>query len=362
MADQPDETEKTEQPSQKKLDDAHKKGDVAKSNEVTTWFGMVAITLAVVMLPESLLAGLTRALRGFIANSYAIPMDGEHLRYVFLGLGGTLLWLLAMPFFLFVLGGVVGNLIQHRPVFSAEQMKPKMSKVSPLAGVKRLFSISSLVNFAKGIGKLVIIAVAMALVVWPERGRLVDSVTFDPAFILPLVKMLTLKMLGITVVILGFIAAADYAFQQSKWQKKQRMTIKEVRDEYKQMEGDPAVRAKLRQIRVDRGRHRMMQAVPKATVVVTNPTHYAVALRYEKGMPAPVCVAKGADRIALKIREIAMDNNVPIVENPPLARALHAAIDVDQSVPAEHYKAVAEVIGYVLSLKSKLARPGVVRQ
>jgi len=362
MADQPDETEKTEQPSQKKLDDAHKKGDVAKSNEVTTWFGMVAITLAVALLPESMMAGLTQVLSRFIENSYAIPMDGEHLRSMFLTLGGAILLLLGLPFLLFVMGGVIGNLIQHRPVFSAEQMKQKLSKVSPLAGVKRLFSVSSLVNFAKGIGKLVIIAIAMALVVWPERDRLVDSVSFDPAYILPLVKTLTLKMLGITVIILGLIAAADFAFQQSKWQKKQRMTIKEVRDEYKQMEGDPAVRAKLRQIRVERGRHRMMQAVPKATVVVTNPTHYAVALRYEKGMAAPVCVAKGADRIALKIRQIATENDVPIVENPPLARALHAAIDIDDIVPAEHYKAVAEVIGYVLSLKSKLARPGVVRQ
>jgi len=202
-----------------------------------------------------------------------------------------------------------------------------------------------------------VIATAMALVVWPERGRLIDVISIDPAFILPMTKIMTLKMLGISLVILGLIAAADFAFQKQKWLKKQRMTVKEIRDEHKQMEGDPAVRAKLRQLRAERGRNRMMQSVPAATVVVTNPTHYAVALKYEKGMPAPVCVAKGADRIALKIREIATDSDVPIVENPPLARALHATVEIDDQIPAEHYKAVAEVIGYVMSLKSRLARP-----
>ncbi|VAW11347.1 Flagellar biosynthesis protein FlhB [hydrothermal vent metagenome] len=362
MSDKPDESEKTEEPSQKKLTDAHKKGDVAKSHEVTTWFGIVAMTLAVFLVPESMMAGLTRALRGFIDQAHAIPMDGEHLRLMFLSLGGSVLMLLGMPFLLLIIGGVVGNTVQHRPVFSAEQMKPKASKISPLAGVKRLFSASSLVNFAKGIAKMVIIAIAMAVVVWPERERLVDTVSLDPAYILPIAKMMTIKMLAIVVIILGLIAMADFAFQQSKWHKKQRMTIKEVRDEHKQMEGDPAVRAKLRQIRVERGRHRMMQAVPKATVIVTNPTHYAVALKYEKGMAAPVCVAKGADRIALKIRQIATENDVPIVENPPLARALHATIEVNDQVPAEHYKAVAEVIGYVLSLKGRLARSPTVRQ
>lgn len=362
MADKPDESEKTEEPSRKKLDDAHKKGDVAKSHEVTTWFGLVAMTLAVFLVPESMMAGLTQALRGFVEQSHAIPMDGEHLRYMFLSLGGNILMVLGLPFLALIFGGVLGNIVQHRPVLSAEQMKPKASKISPLAGVKRLFSASSLVNFVKGIAKLIVIAVAMALAVWPERGRLIDTISLDPAYILPITKMLTLKMLGISVIILGLIAAADLVFQQNKWLKKQRMTIKEVRDEYKQMEGDPAIRAKLRQIRVERGRNRMMQSVPKATVVVTNPTHYAVALKYEKGMAAPVCVAKGSDRIALKIRQIATENDVPIVENPPLARALHAAIEIDDQVPAEHYKAVAEVIGYVLSLKSKLARSPTVRQ
>lgn len=362
MADEPDESEKTEEPSQKKLDDAHKKGDVAKSQEVTVWFGIVSMTLALLMLPEVMMDGLARSLRGFIEKPHLIPADGEHLRELFFSLGGALLVVLALPFLLFAIGGVVGNLVQHQLVFSVEQMKPKLSKISPIAGVKRLFSATSLVNFAKGIAKLIVTAFAMALVVWPEYGRLIDSVTLDPAAILPIVKLMSLKMFAIVVIILGFIAAADFAYQKSKWLKKQRMTIKEVRDEYKQMEGDPAVRAKLRQLRADRGRQRMMQAVPDASVIVTNPTHYAVALKYEQGMNAPVCVAKGADNVALRIRELATEHDVPIVENPPLARALHATVEIDDQIPAEHYKAVAEVIGYVLSLRDKLAKPAAIRR
>ena len=131
------------------------------------------------------------------------------------------------------------------------------------------------------------------------------------------------------------------------------MTVQETRDEYKQMEGDPKVKGRIRQIRQERGRKRMMQAVPEATVIITNPTHYAVALKYERDMAAPLCVAKGADAIALKIREIATDHDIPIVENPPLARALYAAVDVDDTIPTEHFKAVAQVIGYVMRLRSK---------
>lgn len=138
--------------------------------------------------------------------------------------------------------------------------------------------------------------------------------------------------------------------------KKQRMSIQEIKDEHKQMEGDPTVKAKLRQLRIERGRRRMMAEVPKASVVIMNPTHYAVALKYEKGMGAPVCVAKGRDAVALRIRAVAEESGVPVVVNPPLARALHASVEIDQEVPPEHYKAVAEVIGYVMRLKAKLSR------
>jgi flagellar biosynthetic protein FlhB len=150
---------------------------------------------------------------------------------------------------------------------------------------------------------------------------------------------------------LAIVAAADYLFQYRQWHERQKMTVRELKEEFKQSEGDPAIKGKMKQVRQVRMRRRMMAAVPKAAVVITNPTHYAIALEYERGMDAPVCVAKGVDALALKIREVAGKHSVPIVENPPLARALHATVEIDQKIPPEHYKAVAEVIGYVMRLR-----------
>jgi flagellar biosynthetic protein FlhB len=152
------------------------------------------------------------------------------------------------------------------------------------------------------------------------------------------------------------MAAADYLFQYRQWYQRQKMSLQEIKDEFKQTEGDPLIKNRLKQIRLARARKRMMAAVPKASVVITNPTHFAVALQYERGMDAPVCVAKGIDALALKIREIAQEHGVPIVENPPLARALHATVEVDDAIPQEHYKAVAEVIGYVMKMRRALGR------
>ena len=177
----------------------------------------------------------------------------------------------------------------------------------------------------------------------------------DPMAILTATHEMSGNILIGVVAILAIVAGLDYAWQRHKWWEKQKMTIKELRDEHKQMEGDPQVRAKIRQVRIERGRKRMMANVPRAAVVVTNPTHFSVALEYEPGMNAPVCVAKGVDAVAMRIREVANEHDIPLVESPPLARALHASVEVDDEIPPEHFKAVAEVIGYVMKLRD---RPG----
>jgi flagellar biosynthetic protein FlhB len=169
-------------------------------------------------------------------------------------------------------------------------------------------------------------------------------------------KALALKLLGAVVAMLAVIAAADYLFQYRQWYERQKMTLRELKDEFKDSEGDPIIKGKMKQTRAARMRKRMMAEVPKATVIITNPTHYAIALKYEKGMEAPVCVAKGVDQVALKIREIGTANAVPIVENPPLARALHATVDIEEPITPEHYKAVAEVIGFVMRLRRSATR------
>ncbi|PLX36637.1 MAG: flagellar biosynthesis protein FlhB [Hyphomicrobiales bacterium] len=354
MAEHQDQSEKTEEPTQKKLDDAHKKGDVAKSQEVTVWFALLAITMMVMLFSGDLAASLSRPLSGFLANAHDFAVGGDSLRPLFAVLGSEVAKVMMVPMGLLMAAALAGNLIQHKPLFTAERMKPKLEKVSPLAGLKRLFSPTSLVNFAKGVAKLVIVAAVMFLIIWPERSRFSELITYDPAALLPFVRHSAVKLLLGTLSILTIIAGLDFLYQRFTWHKKQRMSMKEIRDEYKQMEGDPTVKAKLRQIRIERGRKRMMAAVPDASVIITNPTHFAVALKYEADMPAPVCVAKGQDAIALKIREIGKEHGVPIVENKPLARALHANVEIDQEIPPDQYKAVAEVIGYVMRLEGKL--------
>ncbi|MEZ5876265.1 MAG: flagellar type III secretion system protein FlhB [Tepidamorphaceae bacterium] len=260
---------------------------------------------------------------------------------------------LAIPLMLLIIAAIAGNAIQHGFLLSAESIKPKLSKISPQAGFKRLFSSQSLVNFVKGLAKLTIVGVLMAVVVWPERGRMDTLVAAGIPAILETASMLGMKLMIATIAVMTLIAAADFAYQRHVYYKKQRMTQREVKDEYKQAEGDPMVKAKLRQIRAERSKQRMMSKVPEATVVVTNPTHFAVALKYEEGMQAPICLAKGVDAVALRIRETAREHGVPVVENPPLARALHATVDIDQIIDPQHYKAVAQVISFVMRQKRK---------
>jgi flagellar biosynthetic protein FlhB len=189
-------------------------------------------------------------------------------------------------------------------------------------------------------------------VLWPERHRLESFLMFDPSAILGIVINLTLQLMGAVVAMLAAVAIADYFFQYRQWYQRQRMSLQEIKDEFKQSEGDPHIKGKIRQLRQQRMKKRMMAAVPQSSVIITNPTHYSVALSYDRGMAAPVCVAKGVDNVAFKIREIAKKHDIPIVENVPLARALYATVDIDEEIPVEHYHAVAEIIGYVMRLKN----------
>ncbi len=356
MAEDHDDTEKTEDPTQKRLDDAIKRGDVAKSQEVNAWFVLAAAALVLLSFSGPMGTQLTAMFRGILENSWRISTDGGGLMRLFREIGLETLAAVAIPFLLLTLAAIGGNAIQHRLVWSAEALMPKLSKVSPIAGAKRLFSKQSLANFVKGLAKLAVVgAVAFALL-WPARKRMEGLVATDPAAIAPLTRSLSLQLFGGVVAILAVIAAVDYLFQYRQWYERQKMSLREVRDEFKEAEGDPKIKAKVRQLRASRMRKRMMAAVPSATVVITNPTHFAVALQWERGMNAPICVAKGQDRIALKIREVAAENNVPVVENPPLARTLHATVEIDEEVPAEHYKAVAEVISYVMRLNGATRR------
>jgi flagellar biosynthetic protein FlhB len=351
MADENDSSDKTEDPTQKRLDEAHERGDVVKSQEINTWFMISGATLVLSTFSGSIGGGILMPLRNLIANSWMIRADGPGLLALTQSLGYAMLAALGVPLLMLVLAAFAGNLVQHRLVWSGESLKPKFSKISPGAGAKRVFGKQAAANFGKGLFKVIALGSVMTMILWPERLRLESFMHFSPGMILSATTSLTLHLLGAVVAMLAVVAIADYLFQYRQWYERQKMSLQEMKEEFKQAEGDPHVKGKLRQLRQARMKKRMMAAVPKASVIITNPTHYSVALSYERGMQAPVCVAKGVDTLALKIREIAKQHDIPIVENVPLARALYATVEIDDEIPVEHYHAVAEIIGYVMGLK-----------
>lgn len=353
MAEGGDDSDKTEEPTQRKLEQAHEQGDVIKSQEVSTFFSLVGVTAIVGLAGASTTSLMIPQLRGVLEHAAEIAVDGGGLRRLYLALVGGFLIAIAVPLAMMAIGAIVGNLAQHRMVFSWKSVTPRLDKVSPLAGLKRLFSPESLANFVKGLIKVVMLGTVMVVVLWPERDRLDALVTIDFTHTLATARALAMKMLGFMLALMFFIAGTDYLWSRWRFMQRQRMSLQEVKDEHKQSEGDPHVKGRIRQLRMQRAKQRMMQKVPDATVVVTNPTHYAVALKYDASTPAPICVAKGVDEVALRIREIAKGADVPVIENPPLARALYASVDLDDAIPEQHYKAVAQVIGYVMNLKKK---------
>jgi flagellar biosynthetic protein FlhB len=355
MADDNDSADKTEDPTQKRLDDAHERGDVAKSQEINTWFVIAGGTLVLANFSGSVGGGILMPMRNLIANSWMIHADGPGLMALAQSLGYVLLAAMGVPLLMLAIAAIAGNMVQHRLVWSGESLKPKFSKVSPTAGAKRIFGKQAAANFGKGIFKLIALGVVMMAILWPERHRLESMLRFDPAALLGVTTSLTVHLMGAVVAMLAVVAIADYFFQYRQWHERLKMSQQEMKEEFKQSEGDPHIKGRIRQLRQARMKKRMMAAVPKASVIITNPTHYSVALSYERGMSAPVCVAKGVDSIALKIREIAGLHDIPIVENVALARALYATVDIDDEIPVEHYHAVAEIIGYVMGLKRGLS-------
>jgi flagellar biosynthetic protein FlhB len=355
MAETPEQDDRTEDPTQRRLDQAIERGDVAKSQEINTLFVLGGLALAILVLSGPVTRSLALDLRGFLLNAHLVPPDAAGMTAA--GRHALWAWLaaVALPLGMFLLAGLAGGGIQHRPLWSTQPLKPQLSRISPLSGAKRVFGKEAFVQFVKGLLKILIVGSVAGGVLWSERDRLDAFARLEPTALLPLLLVLAMKLLGGVLAIYAFLAVGDAAYQRMAWLKRQRMTKRELKEEYKETEGSPEIKARLRQIRFARLKKRMMAAVPKATVVVTNPTHYAVALRYETGMTAPLCVAKGVDALALRIRAVATEHGVPLIENPPLARALHAGVDIDEEIPVEHYKAVAEVIGYVLRLRRRPA-------
>ena len=352
-----DDSQKTEEPTQRRLDQAREKGQVAKSQEVTHWFMILAAALFIGVFGESFATGIADSLYRFVERPHSIRLDGGQLRDVLFETMGQLGLAVLAPVIVVLLAAFTAGIIQNGVMFSTETITPKLEKLSLIKGLKRLFSSRSLVEFAKGVSKITIVGAVVVLLLWPEREIMFNVTSLGVAQFMGVLQSLAVRVLVGVLAVMTVIAVLDFLYQKQKHVKELRMSKQELKEEYKQTEGDPMIKARLRQIRTERARRRMMAAVPDADVVITNPTHYAVALKYEhEKMEAPVLVAKGIDSIAFRMREVAEEHGVPVVENPPLCRALYDGVDLDQAVPAEHYKAVAEVIGYVMRLKGKLPR------
>lgn len=354
MADDRDDSQRTEEPTQRRLDDAREKGQAATSREVNHWFMMLAATLVAAMLAPATAAGIKQALLPFVEQPDAIATDPEHLRSVFVGLFRAVALACLLPAAALMAAAIGGSLVQHGVLFSLEQIAPKLERISPKGGARRLFSGQALLEFVKGIAKLAIVGATIAIVLWPSLRTVGNLPMMELNAVLDLGHDLATRLLVTVVSVMTIIGAVDLLYQRFAHMRRLRMSRQELKEEFKHSEGDPVIKSRLRQIRMERARRRMMAAVPKADVVVVNPTHFAVALKYDPGaMAAPKVTAKGADRMAQRIREVAEESKVPIVENPPLARGLYAAVEIDQEIPPEHYKAVAQIIGYIMKLKGR---------
>ena len=350
-----DDASKTEDPTAKKLAKARSEGQVAQSQEIKSWVLLMGSALLLFMVAPGIARDLSDLSRGFIEHPHAFPMDRESLRSVFADVlikGGLIL----MPVFglLFFLA-ILANVGQMGFVYSPKKMAPKLSNLSLNKGFKKMFSFKSVVEFIKGVVKLTLVGLVAFGLSLPLLGDITLVPDMDLLDSLDRIHALAVQLVLGTVAVMTVIALLDFAYQKYSFMKEQKMTKQEVKDEHKQSEGDPQVKARIRRLRAQRARQRMMAAVPEADVVVTNPTHFAVALKYKMDeMPAPKLIAKGMDFVAFRIRDVAEEHDIPIVENAPLARALYATVELDDDIPPEHYKAVAEVIGYVMRLRGEL--------
>jgi flagellar biosynthetic protein FlhB len=348
--------EKSEEPTGKKISDASNKGQVAQSQEIQSWAVLLTITLLIGSVIPYIMTNITMTNRNFIENAHAFSISQENFHNLFKEVLFDV-GILVLPLMLvFMVVGLAVQIMQVGWNFSAEKFQVGFDKFSPARGIKKIIGIRSLVEACKGVVKLGIVGTVIFILVAP----MLDDVELLPAFglvyTLERIKKIALIILVVTVMIMTVIATIDFIYQRWDHNKKLKMTKQEVKDEHKQQDGDPKIKQRIAALRMERQRDRMMQAVTTADVVITNPTHYAIALKYDMDeMPAPILVGKGMDTLALRIREVAEANEIPIVENPPLARALYASVEIDEEIPSEHYHAVAEVIGYVFRLKGRMS-------
>ncbi len=347
-------SDKTEEPTPKKKKDARKQGNIAKSAEVNKAMTFIAILVVIYMMSGSIISELQGFIVNILSGDFSMTMNDNTIRILMFKVMMSFMKIVLPISLIIMVFGILGSLIQTGLFFSMESLKPKFSKLNPLTGLKNMFSMKAIVNLIKS---MVVICI-MIYLGYSFMSKNFEGIIKSGDIYLPYMFNIVLDLIksiltSITLAV-AVVAALDYGYEKFSHKKGLKMTKQEVKEEYKQMEGDPHIKGKIKQKQRQMANQRMMQAVPSSTVIVTNPTHISIAIRYEQGKDTtPIVVAKGADEVAFRIREIAKSHDIPIIENVPLARLIYKEVDIDQEIPEEMYKAVAEVLVAVYKIKNK---------
>jgi flagellar biosynthetic protein FlhB len=355
MSDRPERDSQTEEPTEKKIRDSIEKGKVPVSREVAMFASVAAMLIIAGFLLKDGVARLMLMLQRLLdgAGSFSLENGADTTVLAKAVLGESSQFMLPVLAAL-VIAGVAASVVQNAPRLVLDRIQPDLARLSPIAGWRRMFGLAGHTEFLKSVFKLLAVGTVVALLLRSESDTVLRSIFVDPRALPQEILGIIMRLLSAVCIATILLVGADLVWSRLHWRRELRMTRQEVKDEAKELEGDPLVKARLRSLALDRARKRMIAAVPKATLVIANPTHYAIAVQYvrEKG-GAPLVVAKGQDLIALKIREIAEANGVPVIEDKALARSMYDSVEVDKMIPPEFYRAVAELLHFLQARASR---------
>lgn len=347
-------SDKTEEPTPKKKKDARKQGNIAKSAEVNKAMTFIAILVVIYMMSGSIISELQGFIVNILSGDFSMTMNDNTIKILMFKVMMSFMKIVLPISLIIMVFGILGSLIQTGLFFSMESLKPKFSKLNPLTGLKNMFSMKAIVNLIKSMVVICIMIYLGYSFMSKNFEGIIKSGDIYLPYLFNIVLDLIKRILTSITLAIAVVAALDYGYEKFSHKKGLKMTKQEVKEEYKQMEGDPHIKGKIKQKQRQMANQRMMQAVPSSTVILTNPTHISIAIRYEQGKDTtPIVVAKGVDEVAFRIREIAKSHDIPIIENVPLARLIYKEVDIDQEIPEEMYKAVAEVLVAVYKIKNK---------
>jgi flagellar biosynthetic protein FlhB len=344
-----DKESQTEQPTEKRIHDALNQGNIPVSREAIIFSSFIGMLITFVFLIKDKVYYLLIALQRVLDDPSGWTLkNGSDAVSFFVVIAREAAWFLVPILVVFMVSGLVASVAQNRPQIVFDRLQPKFSRISPKAGWERIFGLRGQTELLKSTLKFFAILIIVSFILYAERNDFLKAMFLEPDVIPELILTVAVRLLAAVSVATLVLVAADLVWTRFHWRRDLRMTKQEVKDEHKQAEGDPMVKARLRSVALDRFRKHMMSAVPRATLVIANPTHYAIALRYvrEEG-GAPLVLAKGQDLIALKIRQIAEEYSIPVIEDKALARSMYDVVEVDKMIPAEFYRAVAELIHFL---------------